>query len=154
MMKFSGKPVYSGSVMGNVVVLKDRQDQIHRHRVEDVENEIARVQAAMQKTAEQLKELYEKAQREGGESSAAIVEVQQMMLEDEDYLDAIYNIVRTESVNGEYAVSVTGDNFAKMFADMDDEYMRGRAADVKDISGRLVRNLSGQEDTDFACMEP
>lgn len=154
MMKFSGKPVYSGSVMGNVVVLKDRQDQIHRHRVEDVENEIARVQAAMQKTAEQLTELYEKAQREGGESSAAIVEVQQMMLEDEDYLDAIYNIVRTESVNGEYAVSVTGDNFAKMFADMDDEYMRGRAADVKDISGRLVRNLSGQEDTDFACMEP
>lgn len=154
MMKFSGKPVYSGSVMGNVVVLKDRQNQIHRHRVEDVENEIARVQAAMQKTAEQLTELYEKAQREGGESSAAIVEVQQMMLEDEDYLDAIFNIVRTESVNGEYAVSVTGDNFAKMFADMDDEYMRGRAADVKDISGRLARNLSGQDDTDFACMEP
>lgn len=154
MMKFLGKPVYNGVVMGNVVVLRDSQDQVHRHRIEDVESEVARVQTAIQKTAEQLTELYEKAQKEGGESSAAIVEVQQMMLEDEDYLDAIFNIVRTESVNGEYAVSVTGDNFAKMFADMDDEYMRGRAADVKDISGRLVRNLSGQDDTDFACMEP
>lgn len=154
MMKFLGKPVYNGVVMGNVVILRDSQDQVHRHRIEDVESEVARVQTAIQKTAEQLTELYEKAQKEGGESSAAIVEVQQMMLEDEDYLDAIFNIVRTESVNGEYAVSVTGDNFAKMFADMDDEYMRGRAADVKDISGRLVRNLSGQDDTDFACMEP
>lgn len=154
MMKFLGKPVYNGVVMGNVVVLRDSQDQVHRHRIEDVESEVARVQTAIQKTAEQLTELYEKAQKEGGESSAAIVEVQQMMLEDEDYLDAIFNIVRTESVNGEYAVSVTGDNFAKMFADMDDEYMRGRAADVKDISGRLTRNLSGQDDTDFACMEP
>ena len=154
MMKFLGKPVYNGVVMGNVVVLRDSQDQVHRHRIEDVESEVARVQTAIQKTAEQLTELYEKAQKEGGESSAAIVEVQQMMLEDEDYLDAIFNIVRTESVNGEYAVSVTGDNFAKMFADMDDEYMRGRAADVKDISGRLARNLSGQDDTDFACMEP
>lgn len=154
MMKFSGKPVYSGIVMGNVVVLRDSQDQIHRHRIEDAESEIVRVQAAMQKTSGQLTELYEKAQREGGESSAAIVEIQQMMLEDEDYVDAIYNIIRTESVNGEYAVSVTGDNFAKMFADMDDEYMRGRAADVKDISGRLVRNLSGQDEGEPACMEP
>lgn len=154
MMKFLGKPVYNWVVMGNVVVLRDSQDQVRRHRIEDMESEVARVQTAIQKTAEQLTELYEKAQKEGGESSAAIVEVQQMMLEDEDYLDAIFNIVRTESVNGEYAVSVTGDNFAKMFADMDDEYMRGRAADVKDISGRLVRNLSGQDDTDFACMEP
>ena len=121
MMKFSGKPVYSGVVMGNVVVLRDSQDQIHRHRIEDADSEIARVQDAMQKTAGQLTELYEKAQREGGESSAAIVEIQQMMLEDEDYVDAIYNIIRTESVNGEYAVSVTGDNFAKMFADMEDD---------------------------------
>lgn len=154
MMKFSGKPAYSGIVMGNVVVLRDSQDQIRRHRIEDVKTEIARVQTAIQKTAEQLAELYEKARKEGGESSAAIVEVQQMMLEDEDYLDAIYHMIRTESVNGEYAVSVTGDNFAKMFADMDDEYMRGRAADVRDISGRLVRNLSGQDDTDIASMEP
>lgn len=154
MMKFSGKPVYSGIVMGNVAVLRDSREQVRRHRVEDVESEIARVQAAIQKTAEQLAELYEKAQKEGGESSAAIVEVQQMMLEDEDYLDAVYHIIRTETVNGEYAVSVTGDNFARMFEDMEDEYMRGRAADVRDISGRLARNLAGQEDADFACMEP
>nr|WP_300766927.1 phosphoenolpyruvate--protein phosphotransferase [uncultured Acetatifactor sp.] len=154
MMKFSGKPVYSGIVMGNVAVLRDSREQVRRHRVEDVESEIARVQAAIQKTAEQLAELYEKAQKEGGESSAAIVEVQQMMLEDEDYLDAVYHIIRTETVNGEYAVSVTGDNFARMFEDMEDEYMRGRAADVRDISGRLARNLAGQEDADFVCMEP
>ena len=154
MMKFSGKPVYSGIVMGNVAVLRDSREQVRRHRVEDVESEIARVQTAIQKTAEQLAELYEKAQKEGGESSAAIVEVQQMMLEDEDYLDAVYHIIRTETVNGEYAVSVTGDNFARMFEDMEDEYMRGRAADVRDISGRLARNLAGQEDADFACMEP
>lgn len=153
-MKFTGKTVYSGIAMGRVVVLRDHQEQIRRSRIEDPENEIARVQAAIQTTAQQLTRLYEKAQQEGGDSSAAIVEVQQMMLEDEDYLDAIYNIIRTESVNGEYAVSVTGDNFAKMFADMDDEYMRGRAADVRDISGRLVRNLSGQEETDFDDMEP
>ena len=89
MMKFSGKPVYSGIVMGNVAVLRDSREQVRRHRVEDVESEIARVQTAIQKTAEQLAELYEKAQKEGGESSAAIVEVQQMMLEDEDYLDAV-----------------------------------------------------------------
>lgn len=89
-----------------------------------------------------------------GESSAAIFEVHQMMLEDDDYLDAIHSMICTEMVNAEFAVAMTGDNFAAMFAGMDDDYMKARAADVKDISNRLIRNLSGEKEIDFASMEP
>lgn len=103
---------------------------------------------------DQLKGLYEKAVKEVGEASAAIFEVHQMMLEDEDYLSAIHNMIRTEKVNAEYAVARTGDNFAEMFAGMDDDYMKARAADVEDISNRLIRNLTGGEDVDFNSMEP
>ena len=109
---------------------------------------------ALKASQEQLQKLYDKAVREVGEASAAIFEVHQMMLEDEDYLEAIQNMIRTEQVNAEYAVAVTGDNFAEMFASMDDDYMKARSADIKDISERLVRNLSGQGDVDLSEIEP
>ncbi len=152
--KFSGKTVYSGITMGKVMVLRKDQEQIRRTKVEDPEHEIYRVQSAVAISKQQLAALYDKAVREVGESSAAIFEVHQMMLEDDDYLDAIYHVIRMEMVNAEYAVAITGDNFAGMFAGMDDEYMQARAADVKDISARLVRNLSGQGGVDFSAMEP
>lgn len=152
--KFSGKTVYSGITMGKVMVLRKDQEQIRRTKIEDPEREIDRVQSAVDASKQQLTALYDKAVREVGESSAAIFEVHQMMLEDDDYLDAIYHVIRLEMVNAEYAVAITGDNFAEMFAGMDDEYMQARSADVKDISARLVRNLSGQGGVDLSAMEP
>lgn len=152
--KFSGKTVYNGVTMGKVLVLRKDQEQIRRKRVENPESEIERMQRAAEASKQQLAALYDKAVKEVGESSAAIFEVHQMMLEDEDYLDAICHVIRTEMVNAEYAAAITGDNFAAMFAGMEDEYMQARAADVKDISARLVRNLSGQGSADFSAMEP
>ena len=154
MLKFSGKSVYKGIVLGPAAVLKNNDFQVKRERAEDSEAEIARVETAVEKAQEQLQKLYEKAVKEVGEASAAIFEVHQMMLEDDDYRDAISSMIRTEQINAEYAVAVTGDNFSEMFANMDDDYMKARAADIKDISNRLVRNLSGQEDVDFSSMEP
>ena len=127
---------------------------VKRTKVENPEAEITRVQEAKEKAVEQLQKLYDKALREVGESGAAIFEVHQMMLDDEDYLDSIDNIIRTENVNAEYAVATTGDNFADMFAQMDDDYMKARAADVKDISDRLVRVLSGHDEGDMDAAEP
>lgn len=152
--RFSGKTVYNGITMGKVMVLRKDQEQIRRKKVENPEHEIERVQGAVDASKQQLATLYDKAVKEVGESSAAIFEVHQMMLEDEDYLDAISHVIRTEMVNAEYAVAITGDNFAAMFAGMEDEYMQARAADVKDISARVVRNLSGQGGVDFSAMEP
>lgn len=152
--KFSGKTVYNGITMGKVMVLRKDQEQIRRKKVENPEQEIKRMQEAVDVSKEQLAALYDKAVKEVGESSAAIFEVHQMMLEDEDYLDAISHVIQTEMVNAEYAVAITGDNFAAMFAGMEDEYMQARAADVKDISARVVRNLSGQGGVDFSAMEP
>ncbi len=152
--KFSGKTVYNGITMGKVRVLRKDQEQIRRKRVENPESEIERMQRAAEASKQQLAALYDKAVKEVGESSAAIFEVHQMVLEDEDYLDAICHVIRTEMVNAEYAAAITGDNFAAMFAGMEDEYMQARAADVKDISARLVRNLSGQGSADFSAMEP
>ena len=152
--QFSGKTVYSGVAMGPVMVLRTQQEQVRRTKIEDAECEAERVQDAIGQAKSQLAALYDKAVVEVGESNAAIFEVHQMMLEDDDYLDAIYQVIRTEMVNAEYAVTVTGDNFAEMFAGMDDDYMKARAADVKDISARVVRNLSGEKEVDFASMEP
>lgn len=154
MLKFSGKSVYKGIVLGPAAVLKNNDFQVKRERAEDSEAEIARVETAVEKAQEQLQKLYEKAVKEVGEASAAIFEVHQMMLEDDDYRDAISSMIRTEQINAEYAVAVTGDNFSEMFANMDDDYMKARAADIKDISNRLVRNLAGQDDMDFGSMEP
>ena len=154
MQCFQGKSVYKGIVMGPVAVLKKNDYQVKRARIEDPEAEEKRVEEAVEVSKKQLGRLYDKAVREVGEASAAIFEVHQMMLEDEDYLESMENMIRTELVNAEYAAAATGDNFAEMFAAMDDEYMKARSADVKDISERLVRNLSGEGDNDLSSMEP
>ena len=154
MQCFQGKSVYKGIVMGPVAVLKKNDYQVKRARIEDPEAEVKRVKEAVEVSKKQLGRLYDKAVREVGEASAAIFEVHQMMLEDEDYLESMENMIRIELVNAEYAVAATGDNFAEMFAAMDDEYMKARSADVKDISERLVRNLSGEGDNDLSSMEP
>ena len=154
MQYFQGKSVYKGIVMGPVAVLKKNDYQVKRARIEDPEAEVKRVKEAVEISKKQLGRLYDKAVREVGEASAAIFEVHQMMLGDEDYLESMENMIRTELVNAEYAAAATGDNFAEMFAAMDDEYMKARSADVKDISERLVRNLSGEGDNDLSSMEP
>ncbi len=154
MVKLSGKSVYKGIVLGPIAVLKKDDQQVKRVKITDADAELGRLGKAGEQAKEQLQALYDKALKEVGEASAAIFEVHQMMLEDEDYLESIHNMIRTEMVNAEYAVAITGDNFSEMFAGMDDEYMKARAADVKDISNRLVRNLTGQQDLDLASMEP
>lgn len=154
MQYFQGKSVYKGIVMGPVAVLKKNDYQVKRARIEDPEAEVKRVKEAVEVSKKQLGRLYDKAVREVGGASAAIFEVHQMMLEDEDYLESMENMIRIELVNAEYAAAATGDNFAEMFAAMDDEYMKARSADVKDISERLVRNLSGEGDNDLSSMEP
>ena len=154
MVRLQGKPVYKGIAIGPVVVLKKDGQQVRRNKVENSDDEVMRVDTAVKVAQEQLQSLYDKAVTEVGESSAAIFEVHQMMLEDEDYLEAIYNMIRTEQVNAEYAAAVTGDNFAEMFAGMDDDYMKARAADVKDISNRLIRCLSGEGGNDLHFTEP
>ena len=138
-----GKSVYKGVALGKISVLKKDDYVVKRVKVEDPEAEIERVSQAKEKAREQLQKLYDKAVKEVGEASAAIFEVHQMMLDDDDYNESIENIIRTQEVNAEYAVATTGDNFSQMFASMDDDYMKARAADVKDISERLVRNLYG-----------
>ena len=150
MQCLKGKSVYKGIVKGPVVVLKQDEYLVHRRKIEDAEAEILRLEQAVDYAKEQLQKLYDKAVVEVGEASAAIFEVHQMMMEDEDYMDAIHNMIRTEEVNAEYAVRITGDNFSQIFASMDDDYMKARAVDVEDISNRLVRNLSGHEDFDLS----
>lgn len=154
MEKYVGKSVYKGTAIGPVNVLKKRDSVIRRVHVEDTEGELRRLDEAKEQALLQLSRLYDKALQEVGEVNAAIFEVHQMMLEDDDYQDSIRSMIRNEQVNAEYAVAVTGDNFAKMFSDMDDEYMQARSADVKDISERLVRNLGKEEQTDWDNMEP
>lgn len=154
MLKLVGKSVYKGIVLGKVTVLRKKDHQIKRTRIDNAEDEMERVRTAVALSQMQLRDLYDKAVKEVGEASAAIFEVHQMMLEDEDYLDAIHNMICTEMVNGEYAVAMTGDNFSQMFAGMDDDYMKARAADVKDISNRLIKNLKGCGETELDSMEP
>lgn len=154
MIRLSGKSIYKGMALGTITVLKSQDQLIKRRKIEDANTEISRLNVACEQTKEQLQELYRKAIREVGETSAAIFEVHQMMLEDEDYQDAIRNMIQTEMVNAEYAVAITGDNFSEMFANMDDDYMKARAADVKDISNRLVNNLSGGGKAGIYTEEP
>lgn len=149
-----GKSVYKGVALGKISVLRKNDYVVKRVKVENPEGEIQRVEEAREKAKAQLQRLYEKAVKEVGEASAAIFEVHQMMLEDEDYNESIENIIRTQEVNAEYAVAATGDNFSQMFASMDDDYMKARAADVKDISERLVRNLYGGDGMDMEFDEP
>lgn len=154
MLKLSGKSVYKGIVLGPVAVYRKSDEQVKRIKIDDADAEILRLEKAGEQSKKQLQELYDKAVKEVGEASAAVFEVHQMMLEDEDYLDAIHNMIRTQMVNAEYAAAVTGDNFSNMFDSMDDAYMKARAADIKDISNRLVRNLQGVEEVDLRSMEP
>ena len=154
MQCFQGKSVYKGIVMGPVAVLKKNDYQVKRKKISDADFEISRITEAIEQAKEQLQKLYDKAVIEVGEASAAIFEVHQMMLDDEDYLEAVHNTIRAEMVNAEYAVAVTGDNFSQMFAAMDNDYMKARAADIKDISERVVRNLCGVEDIDLSAGEP
>ena len=154
MKVWNGKSVCKGIAMGPVVVMKKKDFSVTKIKVSDPEAEISRVTAAVEQAKSQLQELYEKALREVGESSAMIFMVHQMLLEDETFLDAVYTGIRSEQVNAEYAVSETGNQLAEMFAGMDDEYMKERAADLKDISDRLVRILTGCERQDFCFSEP
>ncbi len=154
MLKFSGKSVYKGIAMGSVVVLKKKDSPVVRGRIDDPDAEMERVKIALEQAKAQLGKLYDKALKEVGEENAAIFEVHQMLLEDEDYLESIENTIRTELVNAEFAVAIAGDNFAEIFAGMEDEYMQARAADIKDISNRLVNNLCGNEDIDLGSIEP
>ncbi len=154
MVKYYGKTVFKGVAIGPAVVLKNEEQQVKRRKAGNPEDEVKRVGEGLETAQAQLQALYEKAVVEVGEASAAIFEVHQMMLEDEDYLDAIYNMIRTEQVNAEYAVALTGDNFSQMFAGMDDDYMKARAADVKDISNRLVKCISGNGEAGLDFQEP
>ena len=154
MQYFQGKSVYKGIVMGPVAVLKKNDYQVKRARIEDPEAEVKRVKEAVEVSKKQLGRLYDKAVREVGEASAAIFEVHQMMLEDDDYNESIENIIHMQQVNAEYAVASTGDNFAQMFASMEDDYMRARSADVKDISERVLSVLGGRTAGMAASEEP
>ncbi len=144
MYKYQGKGVYGAIAVGKISVFKKRDAEVKRVHVEDTENEKRRFEEAKSASIEQLGEIYEKALKEVGEANAAIFEIHQLMLDDEDYNDSINNIIETQNVNAEYAVAATADNFAEMFSDMDDAYMKARAADVRDISNRIIGNLTGE----------
>ena len=154
MMQFSGKSVYKGIVLGKTAVLGNQDTPVKHRKIDDVKAEVERVRLAGIKAKEQLQILYDKALKEVGETNAAIFEVHQMMLEDEDFLDSIHNMIQTEMVNAEYAIAMTGDNFSEMFAAMDDDYIKARAADIKDISNRLIRILEGRKETGPYSEEP
>ena len=145
MEKYTGKSIFKGIAIGKILFYQKREQPVKRVKIEDTAEQIKRYEDARAKAAEQLQGLYEKALKEVGEANAAVFEVHQMMLEDDDYIDSVVNIIETQQVNAEFAVATTGDNFAKMFAEMEDDYFKARAADVKDISERMVNILSGNE---------
>lgn len=154
MKVYCGKSVFSGIAIGKIRVYKKDEHQVKRVKISDVDGEITRYNEAKEKAIQELQGLYNKALKEVGEANAAIFEVHQMMLEDDDYNDSVKNIVCSQEVNVEYAVATTGDNFSQMFASMDDDYMRERAADIKDISERLLRILYGNSGTEVLADEP
>ena len=154
MQVYSGKSVFRGIAIGKISVYRKNEQQVKRVRTEDTKGELARYEAAKAAAVEQLQELYQKALKEVGEANAAIFEIHQMMLDDGDYNESVENIIETQKVNAEYAVAVTGDNFAQMFRAMDDDYMRERAADVKDISERVLSILNGGQKGKGVTDEP
>ena len=154
MQVYSGKSVFGGIAIGKISVYRKNEQQVKRVRTEDTKGELARYEAAKAAAVEQLQELYQKALKEVGEANAAIFEIHQMMLDDGDYNESVENIIETQKVNAEYAVAVTGDNFAQMFRAMDDDYMRERAADVKDISERVLSILNGGQKGKVVTDEP
>ncbi len=154
MKTYYGKSVFNGVAIGKTSIYQKREQQVKRVKTEDTEKEKKRYYAATEQATEELQVLYEKALKEAGEVNAAIFEVHQMMLQDDDYKESVENIIESQQVNAEYAVAATGDNFSNMFAAMDDEYMRGRAADVKDISERLLGILNGNTRAGMDTEEP
>lgn len=160
MLKLNGKGVYGAVATGKISVFKRQEAQVRRIHVEDTAAELARVDAAKKKASEQLSAIYQKALKEVGETNAQIFEIHMMMIEDEDYNESIQSIIENQSVNAEYAVAVTSDNFAEMFSSMDDAYMQARAADVKDISNRIIACMaengsdrSGSDDKVIICAD-
>ena len=151
---YQGKSVFGGIAIGHLCVYKKGEQQVTRQKIEDVEAEVKRFQDAKEAAQAQLGELYDKAVKEVGEANAAIFEMHQMLLEDEDYQDSVENIIRTQQVNAEYATAVTSDHFSSMFAEMDDDYMKERAADIRDISERVIANLSGENKSKVVTDEP
>lgn len=151
---YNGKSVFGGIAIGRISVLKKSNQQVTRTKITDADAEMARYAAAKEEAIRQLKALYDKALKEVGEANAAIFEVHQMMLDDDDYNESVECIIRSQEVNAEYAVAATGDNFADMFAAMDDDYMKERAADVKDISERLLTILNGSDKSAADISEP
>lgn len=153
-MVLEGKSVFGGIAIGRLSIYNKKENQVKREKITDVEAEITRFTDAKKTAKEQLKGFYEKAVKEVGEVNAAIFEVHQMMLDDLDYVESITNMIRTQEVNAEFAVASTGDNFSKMFAAMDDDYMKERAADVKDISNRVISILQNAENGSVTGEEP
>ena len=151
---YQGKSVFGGIAIGHLCVYQKGEQQVTRQKIEDVEAEVKRFQDAREAAQAQLGELYDKAVKEVGEANAAIFEMHQMLLEDEDYQDSVENIIRTQQVNAEYATAVTSDHFSSMFAEMDDDYMKERAADIRDISERVIANLNGENKSKVVTDEP
>lgn len=151
---YQGKSVFGGIAIGKIHVYKKSEQQVQRSKIEDADTEVARFMEAKDLAQEQLGELYDKAVKEVGEANAAIFEVHQMLLEDEDYLESVENIIRTQQVNAEYATAVTSDHFSSIFAAMDDDYMRERAADIIDVSERVIANLHGEHKGKVVTDEP
>ncbi|HAL63303.1 MAG TPA: phosphoenolpyruvate--protein phosphotransferase, partial [Clostridiales bacterium] len=146
MKKFHATGVYGAIAIGKVSIFKRQDTSVRREKIADTDAELKRVSIAKERAIAQLSEIYEKALKEVGETHAQIFEIHMMMLEDDDYNESIENIINTQSVNAEYAVAVTSDNFSQMFASMDDAYMQARATDVKDISNRLIACLSNESE--------
>ena len=154
MQIYNGKSVFGGIAIGKISVYQKKEQQVKRVKIDDPEQEMARYEKAKAEGIKQLHGLYDKALREVGEANAAIFEVHQMMMEDDGYNESVENIIRSQGVNAEYAVATTGDNYAQMFSAMDDDYMRERAADVRDISERLLTILNGEETGAVDADEP
>ncbi|MBD5458245.1 MAG: phosphoenolpyruvate--protein phosphotransferase [Lachnospiraceae bacterium] len=151
---YHGKSVFGGIAIGRLHIYSKKNLQVKREHIEDAEAEMARFHAAKEKAIEQLAGLYEKSLAAVGEANAAIFEIHQMMLQDDDFIESVENMIRTQQINAEYAVAASSDNFANMFAAMDDDYMKGRAADVRDVSERVLLILSGQETGGIMTDEP
>ena len=154
MTTYKGKGVYGAVAVGKISVFKRQDVQVKREKVENTDNELKRLEDAKAAAITQLGEIYEKALKEVGEANAAIFDIHMMMVEDEDYNDAIVEMITSQNVNAEYAVAITGDNFAEMFAAMDDAYMQARSADVRDISNRIINCLMSSVTNEEKSNEP
>ena len=153
MKKYQGKGVYGAIAIGNISLFQKPETTVKRVHIEETDSEKARFEQAKAASLTQLQEIYDKALKEVGEANAALFEIHQMMLDDDDYIESIYSIIESQSVNAEYAVAVTADNFGEMFSAMEDAYMQARAADVRDISNRIINNLMGAVSTEADASE-